>query len=160
MKKGFSLIELLVSLVIISAVMVFLTSFVLNLRDDKSNVIIDVPAYINQASISRTLNYDAIKHGGICNVEITNDGKRSDITYVDNETREITLSDDTLVYKNGSNIELIKTLNGDKNFVSIQIPNNFPKTHGNKKLHKYVILISDENNIEVVSYNNVSSCLN
>ena len=87
MKKGFSLIELLVSLVIISVVMVFLTSFVLNLRDEKGNVDIDIPMYINQASISRALNYDAIDHGGICNVTIS--GNNAEIKYGDGITRKI-----------------------------------------------------------------------
>lgn len=159
MKKGFSLIELLVSLVIISAVMVFLTSFVLNLRDEKGEINIDVQANINQASISRALNYDAIKHGGICNVEITNNGKNCEITYVDEETRQIILNEGTLTYKDGSNIELVKTLNGNKIFGTIEVPSNYPKIYGNKMLYKFVISAGGvDKDIEVVSYNDNSGC--
>ena len=159
MKKGFSLIELLVSLVIISAVMVFLTSFVLNLRDEKGEINIDVQANINQASISRALNYDAIEHGGICNVEITNNGKNCEITYVDEETRQIILNEGTLTYKDGSNIELVKTLNGNKIFGTIEVPSNYPKIYGNKMLYKYVISAGGvDKDIEVVSYNDNSGC--
>ena len=159
MKKGFSLIELLVSLVIISAVMVFLTSFVLNLRDEKGEINIDVQANINQASISRALNYDAIEHGGICNVEITNNGKNCEITYVDEETRQIILNEGTLTYKDGSNIELIKNLNGNKIFGTIEVPSNYPKIYGNKMLYKFVISAGGVGkDIEVFSYNAYTGC--
>lgn len=158
MKKGFSLIELLVSLVIISAVMVFLTSFVLNLRDEKGEINIDVQANINQASISRALNYDAIEHGGICRINIS--GNTATIKYVDEAEKKIILNNKTLTYndEDTNKIELVKTLNGNKNFSSIQIPEGYPKKHGNKKLYKYIISTSDGNNIEVVSYNSFTSC--
>lgn len=158
MKKGFSLIELLVSLVIISIVMVFLTSFVLNLRDERGEVNIDIPMYINQASISRALNYDAIEHGGICYINI-NDGN-VEVRYSDRVTKKVLLNDNTLTYKKGNEVELVKTLNGNKQFAPAYVPSGYPKTYGNKRLQKYIIPILNGDNeyVEVVSYVDESDC--
>ena len=158
MKKGFSLIELLVSLVIISVVMVFLTSFVLNLRDEKGNVDIDIPMHINQAAISRTLNYDAVEYGGICNV--TTNGTNAEIIYANTETRQIKLNNRTLTYKDGTKVELAKTLEGNKSFTSVEVASGYPKYYGNKILYKYVVSTGSANkDVEVVSYTDADICL-
>ena len=152
MKKGFSLIELLVSLVIISIVVVFISAFVLNLRDEKGQLVIDVPYYINQASISKTLNFDA-KENGISNVATSNNGKTCTINYGGNSVGVINIntSGDTLTYTYNSNVKLVKTLDG-KTFTSIEVPAGYPKTYGDKKLYKYVIHVSNAEDIEIVNY--------
>ena len=139
MKKGFSLIELLVSLVIISIVVVFISSFVLNLRDEKGNIDIDIRTHITQAAISRRLNYDAIINSGINSVNITNSGKTCTVSYNNGKSGVVQISSDnkTLTYTYNSATELIRTLNGNKTFTLIEESIGFPKTYGNKKLYKY-----------------------
>lgn len=63
MKKGFSLIELLVSLVIISITMVFMTVLLTNLRSEKADYYYNANDSVNTASITKILNEDAMKYG-------------------------------------------------------------------------------------------------
>ena len=163
MKKGFSLVELLVSLVIISMVVVFISSFVLNLRDEKGNINIDVKTRINQTSISRRLNYDVIKFGGISDIASDNaEHPTYTIIYNSGDIRKLKLSKNessnssTLKYWSGDDdIELLVTLNGTKSFVEeLTLTSN---TYGSKTLREYVIMIKQseapaEVFVEVVDY--------
>lgn len=143
MKKGFSLVELLVSLVIISIVVVFISSFVLNLRDEKGNVDIDIRLQINKAAISRKLNSDAVFYEGISNITASTvqGGQNLRITYNNGEIRDVRIIGSTLRYLNGSNIELMRTLNGRITFSALEVPSGYPKEYGGKHLYKYVIKI-------------------
>ena len=148
MKKGFTLIELLVSLVIISVTMVFISTFVLNLKDEKGKVIVDIPQKVDQAAISKELNEEAIKYG-ISNIDCESPLKCT-IIYSDGKERLIEISGSTIKYTEESNIIFVRTLNSGT-FTSIQ---NDTSLVGGKTLYKYIINVSTGNNVEVYYYDN------
>lgn len=153
MKKGFSLIELLVSLVIISVILVFITSFIVSIKDEKNGLSLNVPVLIDQAAISKILNNDANKNG-ISSITKNNNNKIT-ITYKDETTGVIEISSSTLKYSKNNNVELIKTLK-NATFSSISFVSsdeNYYKNFSNgKKYFKYVINISTGDKIEVYYY--------
>ena len=148
MKKGFTLIELLVSLVIISVTMVFISTFVLNLKDEKGKVIVDIPQKVDQAAISKELNEDAIGRG-ISDIDCISSSK-CNITYEDGKERTVEINDNTIKYTEGSTTIFVRTLNGGT-FTSIQ---DTTSSVGTKTLFSYVINVSSGNNIEVYFYDN------
>ena len=148
MKKGFTLIELLVSLVIISVTMVFISTFVLNLKDEKGKVIIDIPQKVDQAAISKELNEEAIERG-INNINCVSSSK-CNITYKDGIVRTVEITSNTIKYTEGSSTIFVRTLNGGT-FTSMQ---NTTSSVGTKTLYSYVVNVSSGNNIEVYFYDN------
>lgn len=155
MKKGFSLVELLVSLVIISLVMIFISSFILSIKDKKNSFTLNVPTLIDQASISKILNNDANK----CEIEsiALNSNKKITITYKDETSGiiEILNNDTTLKYSKDDNLIFIRTLKTGT-FSNISYDNSsddYYSTFSNDKIfYKYVINISTGENIEVYYY--------
>ncbi len=148
MKKGFSLIELLVSLVIISVTMVFISSFILNLKKEKNDSdFLNIPALLDQASISKTLNSDANKYG-ICSLELSNN-HHLNITYCNNDISVVEITNNTLKYSKSGDVQLVRTLK-QGSFSSISYSDeSFEET---VKLYKYIIDVSTDKNIEVNYY--------
>lgn len=75
MKKGFTLMELIVSVVMIAIVMIFLVRLLVDLRYDATNELYDTANQINRAEIIKTIQKD-IKDKTI--IEITDDDSTSD----------------------------------------------------------------------------------
>lgn len=121
-KKGFTLIELLVSIVILSIIMVFITSFILNLNGQKGDAQLDLNLLVNQAAISKTINYDAYMYGiDTVNCEST---KKCTITFKSGDlikTIEITDNNKSIKYYDASNVYMIRTLSGEKTFGDISV---------------------------------------
>ncbi len=113
MKKGFTLVELLVSIVLLSIVMLFMTNFVLSFKEQKKESNIDVNLMTNQAAISKTINYDVATYG-IDDVECESSIKCT-ITFDDesSKTIELTNNKNSIKYYNSSNVYLIRTLSSD-----------------------------------------------
>ncbi len=153
MKKGFTLIELLVSLVIISVTMVFISAFVLNLKDEKGKIITDIPQMVNQAAISKELNSDANKYG-IRNI-IKESNTKCIVKYNNGLIRTIEINNNTIKYTEEDSVIFVKTLNAGT-FSGIDFDSSNEEyytvyTNG-KKLYKYVINVSSGENIEVYYY--------
>ena len=143
MKKGFSLIELLVSIVIISLVLVFITAFVQNLKNEKGNINFNVQDSISKTSISKELNEYANEYG-ISNI-VKNSAKKLTITYKNGDVGVVEINNKTITYKNNSDIVFVKTLTQDTvNFEAIDYnpdSDDYYKEYSNtnKKFFRYVI---------------------
>ncbi len=114
MKKGFTLIELLVSIVLLSIVMLFMTSLVISFKDQKENLNIDMNLMVNQASISKTINYDAANYG-ISSISCESTIKCT-ITFDNSSTKTIEITDNgtSIKYYNASTVYLVRTISSDK----------------------------------------------
>ncbi len=163
MKKGFTLVELLVSIAILSIAMVFISVFVLNLKDDRGKVLLNVPVLIDQAAISKKLNYDAEVMGIKSITPYGN--KEYRIEYLTNEARIIRISDDnkTLTYDDGnSNIYLVKTLNNNAFGKTVNGNTTYFDTtssamSGGSIYTKLTIYLADDDNINLYNYNDGKS---
>lgn len=142
MKKGFTLVELAISVALLSVVMIFLLNFLKQINeedvgiDDVSNLI------LNKNVISETINKDIHNNGGIQAVSCTS--ATCDIT-LNNVTRNISLVNNTLTYTDTTNnIILLKR----------EVNSNYNLKY-NDKTTVYEILLEDytnsENNIIFIS---------
>lgn len=113
MKKGFTLIELLVSIALLSIVMLFMTSLVISFKDQKENLNIDMNLMVNQASISKTINYD-VSNYGISSISCESTIKCT-ISFDNSTTKiiEITDSGSSIKYYDASTVYLVRTINND-----------------------------------------------
>lgn len=149
MKKGFTLIELLVSLIIISLTTVFMSVFILNLKDQKNTAVINVPILVDQAAISKRLNEDAINYG-ISGINTNN----KTIRFKNGFIRKIQIvNSNTIKYldvNNDNKVLFARTLSGNATFTSNNL--DFNNYSNGKKYYKYVIGISTGNNIELYYY--------
>lgn len=162
MKKGFSLIELLVSIVIISLTLVFITAFVQNLKNEKGNINFNVQDSISKTSISKELNEYANEYG-ISNI-VKKSATKLEITYKTGDVGVVEINNKTVTYKNNSEIVFVKTLTQDTvNFKAIDYNSDSEDYHkiysnNNKKFFRYVIKTTSDStkvsrdDIEVLYY--------
>lgn len=128
-KKGFTLVEISVALVLLSLVMVFLLSFLKVLRKDENKIEEDTNMIILRNEIAKYINEDVYNNGGIIDVKCCsgNDCTYTCGTSIDSfgiymsngsvKKLELIRNNinvyDTIMYSdisNGSKIELKKTL--------------------------------------------------
>lgn len=122
-KKGFTLIELMVSIVLLSIVLVFMMNTLIKLRDTNLASGVETNILVGQAIISKTINTDILSSGGISSYTCA--GKTVALNLNDGTKREILLNDANnstnvkektiLTYNNISTNETIlirKTSNG------------------------------------------------
>ena len=76
-KKGFPLIELIVSIILVSIVLISMTGTLIKLKDTYSLVNEDADARIFGATISKIVNDDLLKNNGIKTIECNEDTKVS-----------------------------------------------------------------------------------
>ena len=76
-KKGFTLIELIVSIILVSIVLISMTGTLVKLKDTYSLVNEDADARIFGATISKIVNDDLLKNNGIKTIECNEDTKVS-----------------------------------------------------------------------------------
>lgn len=130
-KKGFSLIELVVSITLISIVLISLINTLVKLKEIYTMVNDNAEIEVSTSSIVRIINNDFINNGGIKKVEQDEDDNRSIVIYLNNgKKRKIELSD----------------CEGDE----ISINNNT----GKKKINKSSIIYYniDENDEQKIKY--------
>ena len=68
-KKGFTLIELIVSIILVSIVLISMTGTLVKLKDTYSVVNEDADARIYGATISKIVNDDLLKNNGIKTID-------------------------------------------------------------------------------------------
>lgn len=98
-KKGFTLVEVIMSIVLVSVVLTFMLASLVKLRNTYSEVNENTDALIFSSSISRIINNDLSDNGGIryvgCNIEgdicdiILTNSKRRRIVIIDNELSDL-----------------------------------------------------------------------
>ncbi|MDD6272997.1 MAG: prepilin-type N-terminal cleavage/methylation domain-containing protein [bacterium] len=104
-KKGFTLVEVIMSIVLVSVVLTFMLASLVKLRNTYSEVNENTDALIFSSSISRIINNDLYDNGGIryvgCNIE----GDRCDIILSNSKRRRIVIIDNELsdLYTRGIN---------------------------------------------------------
>lgn len=74
-KKGFTLIELIVSIILVSIVLVSMTGTLVKLKDTYNLIYEDADARIYGATISKVINDDLLTNNGVKKVECSDDGK-------------------------------------------------------------------------------------
>lgn len=145
-KKGFTLVEVAISVSLLSFVMVFLLRFITEIRKDEDTISLNTEMLLNKAIISKTINED-INKVGINSLTCSN--TKCTITLKNNKTKTIEITDDgnKITYKNVTDdeIELSKKLPNDYVF-------NIKKTE-NTNLYLITIEVDshEEYNIEIVN---------
>lgn len=147
-KKGFTLIEVAISVTLLSVVMVFMIKFVSIIKSDEDLIDIETDLILNKTIISRTIHEDIILANGIASLNcLTNTKCTIELNNGESRNLEIIMDGTTLVYKNTSNDEIL---------LSKKNPNDY-KFSLNKNETAYLYLLNigvdshPEYNIEIVN---------
>ena len=92
-KKGFTLIELMISISLLSIVLIFMMNTLVKLRDTSLASGEETNLLVGQAMISKTINNDIILNGGVKNYECLDN--RVTLTLMTNKIRYIELNETT-----------------------------------------------------------------
>lgn len=111
-KNGFTLVELIVSIVLVSIVLVSMTGTLVKLKETYNVVNEDADARIYGATISKIINDDFLKNNGIRDISCSNDEDMSscEIVLGTNQKRTLEILRNTIpndketIYENGKNI--------------------------------------------------------
>lgn len=111
-KNGFTLVELIVSIVLVSIVLVSMTGTLVKLKQTYNIVNEDADARIYGATISKIINDDFLKNNGIRDISCSNDEDMSscEIVLGTNQKRTLEILRNTIpndketIYENGKNI--------------------------------------------------------
>lgn len=111
-KNGFTLIELIVSIVLVSIVLVSMTGTLVKLKQTYNIINEDTDARIYGATISKIINDDFLKNNGIRDISCSNDEDMSscEIVLGTNQKRTLEILRNTIpndketIYENGKNI--------------------------------------------------------
>ena len=100
-KKGFTLIEVIVSVVLVSIVMVTLTSTLVELKKKSETVALNTDAIIYSSVASRVINSDIADNDGVKFIECDPNGEECGIVLGNNSKRTLTIKDqsDTALVK-------------------------------------------------------------
>ena len=93
-KNGFTLVELVVSIVLVSIVMVSLLTTLLKIRQTYQIVNENSDILVYSSSITRVINSDFTKNNGVRDVYCTPDGMRCEITLGNDDKRRLVLKRD------------------------------------------------------------------
>ncbi len=142
MKKGFTLVELTISVALLSVVMIFLLNFLKQINEEDTGI--DDVSYLilNKNVISETINKDIHNNGGIKSVSCSNSECNISLS---TGNRTISLIDNVLTYTDTTNnLILLKR----------EVNSNYSLKY-NLKSTVYEILLEDytnpENNIIFIS---------
>ncbi len=111
-KNGFTLVELVVSIVLVSIVLVSMTGTLVKLKETYNVVNEDADARIYGATISKIINDDFLKNNGIRDISCSNDEDMSscEIVLGTNQKRTLEIlrntipNDSETIYENGKNV--------------------------------------------------------
>ena len=110
-KKGFTLIELTVSLVLVSIVMVSLTSSLVDIRNDAAEVKEISDIVIFKSTLARAINNDVVANDGIRFIQCTPNGLDCGLVLGNNSKRALKIVDATNSSK--TNVTLVKKKRSD-----------------------------------------------
>ena len=125
-KKGFTLIELIVSIVLVSVVLVSLLGSLLQIRNAYSAIHENSDIIVYSSSIARVVNNDISKNNGIRFVSCENDGRKCYLILGNDDRRELTLTEKVETIPSDANVtwENIKTTLSYTNTTKFNITNN------------------------------------
>ena len=112
-KKGFTLIEVIVSIVLVSVVMVSLLGSLIQLRQTYTVIHENSDIIVYSSSISRVINNDLTMNNGIRYASCDSDGQRCDIILGNDEKRELRIVKKTTCYKQDGTVTNCETVSGN-----------------------------------------------
>ena len=106
-KKGFTLVEIAISVTLLSLVMVFMIKFISIIRTDEDSISFEMDLILNKSIISRSINEDIRESSGIGSLSCTT--LKCSIGLKDGSNRELEVINEgtTLVYKNTTKNEIL-----------------------------------------------------
>lgn len=101
-KKGFTLIEVTISVSLLSVIMIFMLKFITTIKKDENTISLNTEMLLNKTIISKKINKDIRENGGIKNIscsaylcEITLNNEINKRLEIDPEIKKITYRDIT-----------------------------------------------------------------
>jgi prepilin-type N-terminal cleavage/methylation domain-containing protein len=146
-KKGFTLVELSISVTLLSLVMVFMFKFLSDIRKDEDLISFRTEMLLNKSIISKNINEDIREAGGISTLSCTS--SKCSIGLKDNTLRELEIINKgaVLSYKNVSTNRLDFTRKLPSGYVF-----NFSKVENSQVFVLSIIMDSkEEYNVDIVS---------
>ena len=119
-KNGFTLVELVLSITLLSIVLIFMMSMLLALKDKEASNGADAKMLVNQAIISKAVNGDILNHG----LESVNPCSSSNcyiLTFSngDEKTLKLMSNNQTLFYGSEKQTDFVRTLPSGRTYSSI-----------------------------------------
>lgn len=142
-KKGFTLIELCISVALLSVVMIFLLQFLSYIKREDTGIEDETALILNKAIVSKTLNEEFSKMGSLQEVVCKNN--LCNIKFMNDKDAELKISD---------NILLFKDITDDKIIIKREMPVSYDIYYDEKETVDIIILkdpYNSENDIEIVS---------
>jgi prepilin-type N-terminal cleavage/methylation domain-containing protein len=152
-KNGFSIIELIISITLLSIVLIFMLNLLISLGSKRRNLTRFLDLDVDTSLISMTLNKDINNLSGIKYIECPSVTK-CEITFnkdLEIKTLEILSDSKTIKYGNNKKNDLTKKLSQNYTFGHLELTNEY-LTNGT--FFKIVIPINDnpKYNVEIYSY--------
>lgn len=114
-KNGFTLVELTMSLALISLVMIFVMKFITEIRKDEDTISSNTSLILTNTAISKKINNDIIESGGISSLECI---ENTCTIILKNEEEKV------LETTNEGTILTYKSITKNKKELSRVLPNN------------------------------------
>lgn len=150
-KKGFTIIELIISVSILTIVMVFALNLLVVLKEQETSLDTDTDMILNQAFVSKKINGDIIKNGGIKLLNCTT--TKCDFTFNNDVKKTLTLTNNkkTIKYENKENVELTRTL-PQSTYGNIKVLEFFNYTSGTLRIITINVEGYSDYKIELLDY--------
>lgn len=142
-KKGFTLIEICISVALLSVVMIFLLSFLSYIKTEDTGIEEDTSILLNKAIVSKTINGEFMSSGQIESVVCENNS--CDITFILGRAYKIELVQNVLTFKDTLNNKII---------LKREMPVEYNISYYDKATVHIIALIDpydNQNNIEIIS---------
>ena len=119
-KKGFTLVELVLSVTLLSIVLIFMMAMLVDLKDKEKSNGADAKLLVNQAILSNTINTDIIKYG-LESVSACASMNCFILSFGDGNEKTLKLMSDnqTIFYGNERSTDFIRTLPNGRKYSSI-----------------------------------------
>lgn len=119
-KNGFTLVELVLSVTLLSIVLIFMMTALVELKDKESENGADAKLLVNQAIIAKTINGEIITNG-LDTVSACASLNCFNLTFSNGVTKTLKLMSDnqTIFYGNDNVTDFIRTLPSDRTYSSI-----------------------------------------
>jgi len=151
-KKGFTIVELVISIVLLSIVMVFMLTFMSELRGKEDVMEEDTDMLLNTTIISKKINEDILKRGGVNSINCTTTDCEFNFKNNKNTTLTLTNNMKTINYTEGEEKILVRTLPNEEAQYKDIVISEFELDYGT--LRKITIDITNfsQYKIEILSY--------
>ena len=150
-KKGFTIVELIISVSILSIVMVFALNLLVVLKEQETSLDTDTNMILNQAFVSKKINGDIVKNGGIKSLNCTT--TKCDFTFNNEEKKTLTLTNNkkTIKYENEEYVELTRTL-PKSTYGNIEVEEFLNYTGGTLRIITIDVVGYSDYKIELLDY--------